>query len=197
MHLQLPLISGALAAICTLVLIFRIVRLNRLAYTDTLTKLPNRAALSLHLRRAIRSARRSTQHTAVIFFDLDNFKAINDNLGHAMGDQVLAAVGAQLKAGLRPGDKVARLGGDEFIVIAPNLAQPRDAHLVYSRLAEMLNRTHWIAGRTVDIEASAGIAVLGRTKTTPHQLLEQADQALYRAKAKSHGRIRIANLTLS
>jgi len=168
---------------------------KKLAYTDSLTKLPNRAALSRQLREAVSQATRNSRLTAVIFFDLDNFKTINDRLGHTVGDQVLASAAARLAAGIRDGDTVARFGGDEFIVVANNIHHLTDAHLVYRRLASRLTKPYIVGGQQIRVAASAGIAVMSHRIATPHQLLEHADAALYRAKAAGPGAMRIANAT--
>lgn len=195
--MQGTVLSATLALLIIVLMALRVRWLTRMAYTDSLTNLPNRAALTRQLRKAVSTASRNSRLTAVIFFDLDNFKQINDQLGHAIGDQVLTAVARQLAAGMRAGDHVARLGGDEFIVIANNLRHPSDAHHVYQRLSQLVNRTHEIAGRDIQIAASAGIAVLSRTVATPQQLLSHADEALYRAKAAGNGAMRIASSALS
>jgi diguanylate cyclase (GGDEF)-like protein len=113
-------------------------RFKKLAFTDSLTQLPNRAALSKQIEQAIAIAAKRSRLTAVIFFDLDNFKTINDELGHAIGDRVLSLAAKRLASGIREGDSIARFGGDEFVVVANNLRKDSDARLVYKRLTTLL-----------------------------------------------------------
>ena len=140
----MSLLVGVIAVSCVTVviahLLLRVQAFKQLAYTDSLTNLPNRAALIKHLHRALRESGSRSKLTAVIFFDLDNFKSINDRLGHAFGDRVLTLTAARLAAGIRTGDAVARFGGDEFVVVANNLNHASDADLVYKR--QPLSKNH-------------------------------------------------------
>ena len=166
--------------------------LVHLAYTDSLTGLPNRTALTGQLEEAVDHALRHERITAVLFFDLDDFKSLNDSLGHSSGDEILVELARRFKSALRDNDTVARFGGDEFIVIARNLAQPADANLVYQRLNTALARPFKVGAYSIHLEASAGIALTGgRGAATPEELVRNADLALYRAKADGPGSMRL------
>ena len=117
--------------------------------------------------------------TAVVFVDLDEFKQINDQHGHSVGDEVLAILGERLKGVIRSGDSVARLGGDEFAVLLTSVAEPAEAAVVAERLLEQINASIDVAGRHLSLTASVGIAF----GSSGAELLKQADAAMYRAKA--------------
>jgi diguanylate cyclase (GGDEF)-like protein/PAS domain S-box-containing protein len=165
--------------------------LLHLAYTDSLTGLPNRTALAGQLEEAVDHARANERLTAIFFFDLDDFKSLNDSLGHSFGDQVLMELARRFKSALRDDDTVARFGGDEFIVIARNLTQPADANLVYQRLNTALTRPFKLEAYSIHLEACAGVALTGPGEPTPEELVRNADLALYRAKADGPGSMRI------
>jgi diguanylate cyclase (GGDEF)-like protein len=163
-------------------------RFKKLAFTDSLTQLPNRAALSKQIEQAIAIAAKRSRLTAVIFFDLDNFKTINDELGHAIGDRVLSLAAKRLASGIREGDSIARFGGDEFVVVANNLRKDSDARLVYKRLTTLLELPFKIGIHEIKLGASAGIATTrSRNYWTPEDLVQNADTALYLAKAAGRG----------
>ena len=149
---------------------------------DPLTDLPNRALFGDRLARAVARAARYGSAVAVLFVDLDDFKSVNDRLGHDAGDEVLRTVGDRLRAGVRRGDTVARLGGDEFAVLLENLADAdepaRSADRVAARLTEPLELE---AGR-VAIAASIGVSVNRAGTVSDGELLRDADHAMYRAK---------------
>jgi diguanylate cyclase (GGDEF)-like protein len=169
----------------------RLRKLQKMAYTDSLTKLPNRAALMKQLEQILHSRTSPSTMSAIIFLDLDNFKSINDRLGHAIGDRLLIQVAARLGAALRAGDTIARFGGDEFVIIANNLRHPGDAGLVYRRLASILEQPFQFGANRVKLAASAGIAFLRADSSNPDELLRDADIALYKAKAAGRGVMRI------
>ena len=161
------------------------------AYHDHLTELPNRALLHDRLEHALARGARSALATAVLFLDLDNFKVINDSLGHQAGDRLLVTVAQRLRAAVRPGDTPARLGGDEFTVLLEDLADPADAVTLAQRLLQHLNVPMDLDGHRVVIGASIGIAVSGATDgILADDLLRQADIALY--SAKDHGKDQFA-----
>jgi diguanylate cyclase (GGDEF)-like protein/PAS domain S-box-containing protein len=149
------------------------------ALFDPLTGLANRAFFHEQLEHAVSIRTENEQGTAVVFIDLDEFKQINDQFGHSVGDEVLAILGARLKTVIRAGDSVARLGGDEFAVLLTSVREPAEPAIVAERLLEQITAPIDVAGRQLLLTASIGIA-LGTTGT---ELLKQADAAMYRAKA--------------
>jgi diguanylate cyclase (GGDEF)-like protein/PAS domain S-box-containing protein len=151
------------------------------ALFDPLTGLANRAFFHEQLEHAVSIRTENEPGTAVVFVDLDQFKQINDQYGHSVGDDVLATLGERLKSVTRAGDSVARLGGDEFAVLLTSVREPAEAAIVAERLLEQITAPIDVAGRHLSLTASIGIA-LG---TTGAELLKQADAAMYRAKV--HG----------
>jgi diguanylate cyclase (GGDEF)-like protein/PAS domain S-box-containing protein len=149
------------------------------ALFDPLTGLANRAFFHEQLEHAVSIRTENEPGTAVVFIDLDEFKQINDQYGHSVGDEVLAILGARLKTVIRAGDSVARLGGDEFAVLLTSVREPAEPAIVAERLIEQITAPIDVAGRNLLLTASIGIA-LGSTGT---ELLKQADAAMYRAKA--------------
>ncbi len=163
-------------------------RLIHDALHDALTGLANRALFMDRLTRAIgRSVRRPEARCAVAFLDIDNFKVVNDGLGHAAGDHLLVAIARRLEASLRPGDTVARLGGDEFTVLLEDIADAGDAQVAVTRLQQSLTRAFVVERREIVVTASAGIALSGPT-VTADDLLRDADTAMYRAKSEGRAR---------
>ena len=156
---------------------------------DPLTGLPNRTTMLQLVGEAVAVAN-ANRPLAVLLIDLDRFKDVNDSLGHAIGDQLLARVGPRLRSALRPLDSIARLGGDEFAVLLP-AASEEGARLVAKRLAETLDNPFAVDGMDLQVEASIGIAVShrpGRPDThTVEGLLREADIAMYRAKDEGAG----------
>ncbi|MBV9773590.1 MAG: EAL domain-containing protein [Gemmatimonadetes bacterium] len=159
------------------------------ALYDALTGLPNRALLMDRLELAVRRSRRRRDSTfAVLFVDLDRFKVINDGLGHALGDELLVAVGRRLEVGLRQEDTVARLGGDEFVVLLESVADAGEATRVAERILEELGQPFAPGGYEVFTSASIGIA-MGGDGHRAAELVRDADTAMYRAKAEGKGRV--------
>jgi diguanylate cyclase (GGDEF)-like protein/PAS domain S-box-containing protein len=157
--------------------------LTRLAVTDALTGLANRAALQDRLGQALARRHRQQSVLAVLFLDLDGFKAVNDRFGHAAGDQVLREVAARLVAALRPGDTVGRLGGDEFVVVCEELPDPSEADEIVNRLRAALAPAFTVYGEQVRLRASVGVAVAAADQPVEAtELLHAADLAMYRAK---------------
>ncbi|GAB3468105.1 EAL domain-containing protein [Kineococcus endophyticus] len=154
---------------------------------DALTGLPNRVLLFDRLDQALSSARRRGRGVAVLFVDLDRFKAVNDTFGHAAGDRVLAAVAARMRAELRDGDTLARLSGDEFVVVCDDLpatddeGRQRDVDAVQARLRRALAPPVRLGDVDVVVSASTGVAHSG-PGSTAEELLSEADAAMYRAK---------------
>lgn len=158
------------------------------AFHDPLTGLPNRSLFLDRLSRAIERAKRYENHMfAVLFLDLDRFKAINDSLGHLIGDLLLIEVARRLNSCLRLGDTVARLGGDEFVLLLEDLADIGDAMSVAERVHQELGMTFELQGYAVSTSASIGIAVNTPEYDRPEDLLRDADIAMYRAKVKGKG----------
>jgi diguanylate cyclase (GGDEF)-like protein/PAS domain S-box-containing protein len=156
------------------------------AFHDSLTNLPNRAAFRVSLDHALQLA--AEQQIAVLFLDLDDFKTVNDTLGHEVGDQLLVAVGARVASTLRPGDTVARLGGDEFAVLLRNLEDERTAIRVAERIGRQLAPPFAIAGKEISIRASIGIAGIVSGQEAAEDLIRNADVAMYIAKSKGKAR---------
>ena len=159
------------------------------ALHDSLTGLANRALFHDRLGHALARAVRQGGLVAVLFLDLDNFKVINDSLGHEVGDQVLVAVAERLRRCLRPGDTAARLGGDEFTVLVEDLRRPEGAEAVAQRLLAVLRPALSIGDQELLIAASIGIAVATDDIHQPDDLLRHADVAMYHAKRQGKGRI--------
>jgi len=154
-------------------------QLRRQALFDPLTGLANRAFFHEQLEHAVSVRSETELGTAVVFIDLDEFKQINDQYGHSVGDEVLATLGDRLKSVIRAGDSVARLGGDEFAILLTSVGEPAEPAVVAERLVEQITAPIDIAGRHLSLTASVGIA-LGSNGA---ELLKQADAAMYRAKS--------------
>jgi diguanylate cyclase (GGDEF)-like protein len=154
-----------------------------LAYFDSLTNLPNRRMLLDRLDQALLRARRYQSVLAILFLDLDNFKTINDSLGHDVGDDLLKAVAVRLSACIRTRDTVSRHGGDEFIILLPEIAHPGDAARVAEKIIATLNAPIPMGDRTLTVSTSIGIAVYPiNGAATVQELLKKADSAMYAAK---------------
>ncbi|MDQ1446367.1 MAG: hypothetical protein QOI20_2831 [Acidimicrobiaceae bacterium] len=161
------------------------------AFHDPLTGLANRALLLDRLEHALATARKRT-HTrlALLYIDLDDFKTINDGLGHETGDELLRATAARIESALRPGDTAARLGGDEFAILVDGLSNPGMAYDVGARLLEALREPFHLGGNEVVVNASLGIAVSTKEDDAA-SLLRNADLAMYRAKGQGKGRFEV------
>jgi diguanylate cyclase (GGDEF)-like protein/PAS domain S-box-containing protein len=167
-------------------------KLEHDAMHDVLTGLPNRALFLDHVNLALkRRLRDPGQGCGVLYVDLDEFKQVNDNLGHAAGDALLIAVAGRLRACLRPQDSAARLGGDEFAVLVENIVSPSDLEMVASRVLQELERPFEIFGRDVRAGASIGAAIASPDHASSDVLLRDADVAMYRAKQAGGGRYEI------
>jgi diguanylate cyclase (GGDEF)-like protein len=155
--------------------------LRKLAHHDALTGLPNRLAFGEFALRAASRAKRG-EGFAVLFVDLDRFKAVNDTLGHAMGDALLREVAERLRHAVRDGDEVARMGGDEFALLAFGPDLPRSAETLARRLVQSLSAPYLVRGCELSIGASVGVVVAAPGHIDVEALLRNADIALYRAK---------------
>ena len=162
-------------------------KLHRQANFDTLTGLPNRLMALDRINQAINRARRTSQRFALFFIDLDNFKSVNDSLGHAVGDELLVATGTRVQAILRDADTVARLGGDEFLVLVPDVVNELQAEEIAERLVRTISQPQTLSGRKVVARCSIGIVVFPDNGETAAALMANADNAMYQAKASGHG----------
>ena len=161
-------------------------RITHLARYDELTALPNRVNFRDEIERLLAVPHKFTQLSALLFVDLDQFKQVNDTLGHPCGDQLLCAVADRLRDMLRPEDFVARFGGDEFVVFQQNIKSAEDAAYLARRIVDQLSERYKIDNHLVEIGASVGIA-LTSPGVTADTLLKNADMALYRSKADGRG----------
>ena len=167
--------------------------LSHRAHHDTLTGLPNRAALEEVLQGVLSGLPRTGREAAVLFIDLDGFKLVNDSLGHAAGDELLVATSERLRAAVRPQDVVARLGGDEFVVFCPQVDDIEVTIDIARRIGDQVERPFRIGGtHTASISASIGIAMTGAAGRA-EDLLGNADLAMYEAKARGRARFLIFN----
>jgi diguanylate cyclase (GGDEF)-like protein len=163
-------------------------QLTRQAFFDSLTGLPNRALLLERLRTALVHAARWGSKVGVVFIDLDNFKLINDSLGHQIGDEVLVQATARLRSCVRAADTVARIGGDEFVIVLEHLLSEADALPVTVAIAKEFRRTFAIAGRDLMVTVSMGMAMGDAGPEQADILLRNADIAMYRAKSDGKAR---------
>ncbi len=166
-------------------------RLYKLAHYDLLTGLPNRVLFEDRLRQAMRQSRRDKRRLAVMFIDLDGFKAINDELGHASGDELLKQVAQRLRESLREADTVGRFGGDEFTVVIGYIEEP-DAYgaalLVAEKLIDEISHPYHLDGLERRVSASIGIALYPEHGNSAETLIDNADAAMYQAKRRGKSR---------
>jgi diguanylate cyclase (GGDEF)-like protein/PAS domain S-box-containing protein len=169
--------------------------IKHLAFYDPLTQLPNRRLLLDRLHQALATSRRIARHGALLFIDLDNFKILNDTLGHDQGDLLLQQVAERLSSCVREGDTVARLGGDEFVVMLENLSEGIDeaaaqVEVVGGKIVAALNAAYLLGGHEHHGTASIGATLFGARQETMEELLKQADLAMYQAKASGRNVLR-------
>lgn len=163
-------------------------RLETLANFDPLTGLANRALLLSHLQNSIEQARRTKNSIALLMFDLDRFKDINDSYGHGAGDELLTSVASRFTSRLREGDLIGRLGGDEFAIILEDFTLPEDAGRLAQEMIETLGLEYKLSGGAlIHVGASAGIALFPNHGDDAHTLLQHADAALYKSKSEGRG----------
>ena len=165
-------------------------RVAYMAHHDALTALPNRILLRLRMEGMISDLRRNGRGFTVFCVDLDNFKWVNDTLGHPFGDLLLQGVAARLRAELRDRDTIARLGGDEFAILQADVDRPEDVTELLARLLAVIGEPFDLEGHLVTVGASIGVALAPGDGGDPDRLLKNADMALYRAKAEGKGGFR-------
>lgn len=170
----------------------REVHLDRLAHYDPLTSLPNRRLLDDRLRQAIAHTRRAGKIMAVAVFDLDHFKPINDEFGHAAGDMALVEVARRLRACVRENDTVARSGGDEFVLILQNLEWVEECDALLARILHDVTQPVDLGeGHRAQLSASIGLTLFPQDPVDPEKLLQHADQAMYQAKQAGRNRYQL------
>lgn len=157
-------------------------KIHRLAHYDALTDLPNRRLLTDRLQRAIAHAKRNKLNLALMFVDLDKFKAVNDAVGHDGGDLLLAAAAKRLQLCMRDSDTLSRMGGDEFIVLLPSIAATQDAIIVAEKILNALKEPFNVSNQSHSVSASIGIAVFPDHGVNEKMLISRADAAMYLVK---------------
>lgn len=162
--------------------------LKKLAYTDSLTSLPNREGFSDALRQTLTNMDEAHERLALLFIDVDRLKNVNDSLGHGAGDQLLKLVAERLQSVLRAHDQLSRFGGDEFVVIVTDIEANGDAELVATRLLRSLAEPFHVGPTQIYSTASIGIALYPGDADSPETLLKHADTAMYQAKAQGGNR---------
>lgn len=161
----------------------KMVMASHLAYHDALTGLPNRRLLLDRLNHAIARPSRHRRRVALVFFDVDGFKAINDRFGHSNGDKVLQEIAQRLSACLRATDTACRYGGDEFIVMLPEVEDEQGTAVVEQKIRTQLAAPYLVDGATIDVTLSLGTAVYPEDTEDWHDLIKLADAAMYSVKA--------------
>jgi diguanylate cyclase (GGDEF)-like protein/PAS domain S-box-containing protein len=167
-------------------------RLLRMAQYCPMTDLPNRALFSDRLQLALAMAKRNQTKLGLLFIDLDEFKPINDTLGHAMGDALLQKAAQRMSGCVRHSDTVARLGGDEFVVLLPVVEGPADALAVAEKIRHALHEAFELDGHVVQISASMGVAIFPDHGVDELALTHSADVAMYAVKAHGRNGVRLA-----
>jgi diguanylate cyclase (GGDEF)-like protein/PAS domain S-box-containing protein len=162
---------------------------QHMAHYDALTDLPNRALFSDRLQQALVAAKRDKSHMALMFIDLDKFKPINDEFGHHVGDMLLKEAARRMQDCVRESDTVARIGGDEFVVLLPVIEEEKDALLVAEKIRTALNSLFILAGHSLGISSSSGIAVYPEHGKDESQLMKNADAAMYHAKKNGRNNV--------
>lgn len=161
-------------------------QLEQAAHYDNLTSLPNRALILELLKKSLAIAARQKTKLALLFLDLNDFKKINDTLGHDVGDTVLTAIAERLPPALRSGDYVGRLAGDEFLIILQDVGSTKNAHMVTQKLHQLIQQPVILKNKTIHAHASIGISLYPDDCNNIDALVNAADQAMYRAKRAAH-----------
>ena len=172
-------------------------RIERLAYNDALTGLPNHLLLKDRLEIAIARAARKSRSLAVLFLDLDRFKVVNDSLGHPAGDELLQKVSGRLSSLVRQGDTIARLGGDEFVIVLSDLTRAEDASLVAEKILSAVRSPFKVGAEELFITTSIGVSLYPGDGSTGDILIKNADTAMYRAKEQGRDHFRYFTPQLS
>ncbi len=162
-------------------------RIKELAYFDPLTGLPNRVTLHEKLTQVLRLAERNESRFALMLIDLDNFKAVNDTLGHLTGDELLITVAERLGSSVRQSDLVARLGGDEFVIVLPEVDGPTDVAHVAEKILAAIAQPYLVAGRELHTSPSIGICLYPDDASDGEDMIKKADVAMYHAKSCGRG----------
>jgi diguanylate cyclase (GGDEF)-like protein/PAS domain S-box-containing protein len=170
--------------------------LTKQATHDALTGLPNRALLADRIGQALADSTRTVKAVAVLFLDLDQFKSVNDAVGHLAGDTLLVEVAARIRGVVRPADTVARLGGDEFVVVCRDVATG-EAEQVAARITDVLSEPVQVGGQALRVTASIGIAVSPPVERDAELILQFADAAMYEAKARGKACTQLFDVTLA
>lgn len=157
-------------------------QLKRIAHHDALTGLPNRLLFMDRLKQAVAQTRRAGGLLGVCYGDLDGFKPVNDQFGHEAGDQLLVKIAGRMKESVRTGDSVARFGGDEFVLLLVSIESAEECETILTRLLDSIAQPVWLAGHSVSVTASIGVALFPQDDVDPDTLLQHADQAMYQAK---------------
>jgi diguanylate cyclase (GGDEF)-like protein len=166
-------------------------KFQHLANHDMLTGLPNRSLFADRLQQMLTKAKRDAQHGALLFIDLDNFKPVNDSLGHGIGDLLLKEIAQRLLLSVRESDTVARIGGDEFVVLLPTIEAAPDASAVGEKIRHALELPFDIGSHKIQIGCSIGIAVYPEHGTTEVGLVKNADTAMYYAKQNGRNNVQM------
>ena len=165
--------------------------MQHMAQYDALTHLPNRALFNDRLQQAIISAQRNKIRLAVMFIDLDKFKPVNDTYGHGVGDLLLKEVAVRIQNCLRESDTAARIGGDEFVILLPTIETKPNARKVGEKILHALNQPFELAGHTLQISSSIGIAVYPEHGRNEKLLIKSADIAMYHAKQGGRNNVKV------
>jgi diguanylate cyclase (GGDEF)-like protein len=166
-------------------------RMHHLAHYDALTGLPNRSLFADRLHQALATAKREKTRVALMFLDLDKFKPVNDNLGHDVGDMLLKEVAKRMLECVRDSDTVSRLGGDEFVILLPNIEAEQVALRVAGKILNSLNQTFELAGHSINISSSIGVAVYPEHGGDEKLLTRNADTAMYYAKNGGRNNVKL------
>jgi diguanylate cyclase (GGDEF)-like protein len=165
--------------------------MQHMAQYDALTHLPNRALFNDRLHQAIAAAQRNKARLALMFIDLDKFKPVNDTYGHGVGDLLLKEVALRIQDCLRESDTAARIGGDEFVILLPAIETQQDASKVGEKILHALNQPFALAGHTLNISGSIGVAVYPEHGKDEKLLVKSADIAMYHAKKNGRNNVKM------